>query len=507
MLDRLESAAGAPGAERVAHGREAGLVYRSIVEHAPFPALLADAALRLKAGNPALSRVLGFRTEEELLAHAATHGLFAEPQARERFLSQHAASEWIHDAVVEWLGRGGRLVPLRVSGRSIRDADGALTGFELVAEDLSERRVLEEQLRQAQKMELLGRLTGGIAHDLNNLLTVMLASADQVAESGASAAAVSDLRMAVRRAQVLVRRLVGFSRREDLRVHPVDLVAHVSEIGRLLRRLVRAPVEITVSAAPSVPPVLADESAIDQVLFNLVTNAQDAMPAGGTLAIRVEPGEERVVRLVVSDTGMGMDAATRAHLFEPFFTTKPRGVGTGLGLTTVQAIVARLGGEIEVRSATGVGTTVVVSLPASDSGIESALPSQVAPALGRGKGTVMVVDDEYALRTVAQRLLGRAGYTVVLAEDGEQALELLRARGDVDLVISDVVMPRMGGVQLYRVLGAQGVSVPFLFVSGYGSDEIRDVAQLPANVPLISKPWTPQELLGAVAQALPAAAT
>jgi hypothetical protein len=482
--------------------------YQALVAHAVFGICTTDAAGRVCSANPALVRILGFASEDELLAASGSGDCFADAAGREAFLAAHAGLERVHGAEVTWRGRDGRLVQLRLTGAPLRGPDGALLGFELMVEDVTDRRALEEQFRQSQKMEVVGRLTGGIAHDLNNLLTIVIGSTELLAGvigggNAASRDALEDLRGAVGRAKVLVRKLLAFARRESRRVKPLDLVAHVTELAGLLRRLLREPIEVRIEAEPGLPAVRAEESALDQVLFNLATNAQDAMPEGGRLTLRVERGEgPRAVRLAVSDTGAGMDATTRAQAFEPFFTTKPPGEGTGLGLSTVRTIVTEMGGAVELESEPGRGTTVHVTLPA-DEGAAPAERRSWSDTAPRGTETILIVEDEEALRSVARRVLELHGYSVVLGRDGTEALEHVRARGGgVDLIVSDLVMPRLGGVQLYHTLRREGRLVPMLFVSGYSPGHLHEVADLPSDVPLVYKPWTPAELLVAIRGAL-----
>lgn len=391
-----------------------------------------------------------------------------------------------------------------------------------LAADVVRHRELEAQLRQSQKMEAVGQLTGGIAHDLNNVLTVVVANAELMAAalppgSVELRSELDQLRAAAGRGAGMVRRLLAFSRREALAPQPLDLVRVVEESSGLLKRVVPENIEIHVTHELPRLVVLGDGGAIEQVLVNLVTNARDAMPAGGTLRLQTRPAPlttrqasalgapapGEYAALAIADTGAGMDEETRERAFEPFFTTKDPGAGTGLGLSMAYALVRQLGGVIHLASAPGRGTTATVYLPLAPAGVEEAA---VAPAAGAatapgGHETILVVEDEEGIRRAARRVLERHGYRVLLARDGQEGLEAYRAHAaEIDLVISDVIMPRLGGRELYEAVRRDGSGVRFLFASGYASPEPAS-ADLQA-VPHIAKPWTLEELLQKVREVL-----
>ncbi len=391
-----------------------------------------------------------------------------------------------------------------------------------LAADVVRHERLEAQLRQSQKMEAVGQLTGGIAHDLNNVLTVVVANAELMASAVPAdapelRAELAQLHSAASRGAGMVRQLLAFSRRKPLVPGPLDLVHLVDESSGLLRRLVPENIVIRVAHEAPRQPVMGDGGAIEQVLVNLVTNARDAMPDGGTLrleTVRATLSAERAAAtgvpgpgvygcLVIADTGVGMDAATRERAFEPFFTTKEPGAGTGLGLSMVYALVQQLGGGIELASEPGAGTTITLYLPAAAGPEAAAAPDRAAtPATLTGDETILVVEDEAAIRRATQRVLERHGYRVLLAENGEQGLDLYRRHAEeIDLVLSDLIMPRVGGRALYETLRGEGARVRFLFASGYASPETEEAASL-AGVPHIAKPWTIGELLGKVREVL-----
>ena len=390
-----------------------------------------------------------------------------------------------------------------------------------LAADVVRHGQLEAQLRQSQKMEAVGQLTGGIAHDLNNVLTVVVANAELMAgtippEAAELKAELAQLHVAASRGAAMVRQLLAFSRHKPLTPGPVDLVRVVDESSDLLRRLVPEHIVVRVTHEAPALTVMGDAGALEQVLVNLVTNARDAMPQGGTLRLetrRVTLSGDRAAAcgvaepgafgcLVIADTGVGMDAATRERAFEPFFTTKEPGAGTGLGLAMVYALVQQLGGCVRLSSELGRGTEVTVYLPATAPRAAAAPAPPPAPAAPTGRETILVVEDEIGIRRATRRVLERHGYRVLLAENGEEGLEVYRRNAaDVDLVLSDVVMPRLGGPGLYRALRGEGSRVPFLFASGYASPQPDDAASL-AGVPTIAKPWTIPELLTKVREVL-----
>ena len=398
--------------------------------------------------------------------------------------------------------------PAREQGRVV----GAVVGLK----DVAERRRLEVELRQAQKMEAVGQLAGGIAHDFNNLLTAILAGGELAREAldGHPARAdVEEIVAAARRGAALTRRVLAFSRRSAAETRVFDVSEMVLAAEKLLRRLLGEQVEITAEVEPRCF-VRADPALLEQAVVNLALNARDAMPRGGRLEIRVRrspPGAARdpglpagpLVELEVADTGVGMDEATRARIFEPFFTTKPDGKGTGLGLSTVYAAVRQAGGLVRVESAPGRGTTFRLHLPAQP---EPDLREVGATAPGpsrRGSEAVLLVEDDPAVRLLARRALASAGYDVTEADRPSAALEALQARGrPVDLLVTDVILPEFSGAELAAALGARQPGLRVLYLSGYAAGHLREVEA----GKLLPKPFGPEELLARVRAALDAGA-
>jgi PAS domain S-box-containing protein len=383
----------------------------------------------------------------------------------------------------------------------------------------------EKQREQASRLESVGQLAGGVAHDFNNLLGVVLNYADFVAEEiGEDSPAhgdVKEIRRAAERATQLTRQLLIFSRRDVVNPQPINLNDSVREMERLLRRTIGEHIEPVVKFGQALPAVMADPGQLEQVLVNLALNARDAMPQGGRLKIEtaevqvdahfldrnpdLDPG--RYVLLTVADTGTGMDEETRARVFEPFFSTKPKGEGTGLGLATVYGIVRGGGGAISIDSEPGHGTVFKVHLPAIDAEVpKGSNPDATAGPDGGGE-RILVVEDEDAVRTLANRILARAGYSVTAVSRGRQAVELLGVDGEAfDLLLTDVVMPEMRGVELVRAAGRITPKLPILMMSGYSTPMLEEEREAIARVPLLEKPFSGSALLSEVRELLDARA-
>ncbi len=495
---------------------------RALVQHATHGIYRSTLEGRFLAVNPALVKMLGYESEEQLLAVNLARDVYADAAERKRIIARFDSGDAVEGAEVTWQRRDGQRILIRLSGRAVRRPDGVIECFETLAEDVTERRALEEQLRQSQKMEAIGQLTGGIAHDFNNLLTIILANAQLIeralpSENSAAAADLRDVMAAALRGRVMVKELLGFARRSKLDLQPIHLGDLVSDLQGFLRRILPADVEIVLWGEEALPEVRADMHAAEQILFNLATNARDAMPDGGVLRIetqRVHLDEERrnacgaphagdYVCLAVGDTGLGMDEETRRRMFEPFFTTKPAGKGTGLGLATVYGLAKQHGAGIEVDSAPGKGTRFRIFFPvAAEEAAEAARPDARQPEARGGSETILVVEDDDQLRRSAKRILEEAGYQVLTAADGLEALEALRQGAAVGLVFSDLVMPRLGGRALYDAARRDGYAVPFLFASGYSDPNGRGSAPLDPSAPLLHKPWIGPDLLARIREIL-----
>ena len=384
----------------------------------------------------------------------------------------------------------------------------------------------EDQLRHAQKMEAIGRLAGGVAHDFNNLLTAIVGFTDLIVERleprDPTADDVREIRKAADRATALTRQLLAFSRKQFLTPTVLDVNETVSGLIHMLPRVIGEHIQTTTRLAPHLPRVWADSSQMDQVLVNLVLNARDAMPAGGHLTIEtsfLDMDEERLraerltlqpgryVLLVVTDTGIGMDDATRARAFEPFFTTKPKGKGTGLGLATVYGIVDQSGGGIALDTAPGRGTAVRIFLPVTsatkDSDDKSNAPASIA---GGGAESLLLVEDNESVRQVTAQALRRRGYTVYEARNAEEAIEwFAKSASKVQLLVTDVVMPGLSGPNLAARLVRINPNLRVLYMSGYTDDATVVHGNFWGGVPLLQKPFTPAQLAESVRTALKSA--
>ncbi len=389
----------------------------------------------------------------------------------------------------------------------------------VVWRDITDRKRLEEQLRHSQKMEVIGQLTGGIAHDFNNLLVAIMGNGEllqrQLQDRPDLVGLVEEMVKAGRRGASLVRQLLLFSRPHESPTEVIDFVPVLQDVETLLERLIGDRVRLAVDSHPVALPVRSTSSHLEQVIVNLVTNARDAMPSGGTVELRLCPAtipEESIggleqlapgqyALLVVSDSGTGMSQETRQHAIDPFFTTKDLGRGTGLGLSTVYGIAKQSGGGIHIDSALGHGTTVKVYLPLCLEEPLATVEPTATTAQG-GSERILVAEDDDTVAHVVVRLLAQQGYAVERAQDGQEALELCLERPDrLDLLLTDVVMPRLHGPELWRRLRELGISVPVLFMSGYRSDAVLSSDEL-GDVALLEKPFTASALLRRVREVL-----
>jgi PAS domain S-box-containing protein len=500
--------------------RRSELNFRSLVTNAPYGICRCNAAGQLLDVNPALLAILRYSSAQELVGkhlgdlYADTHHWF------ELADHLHSAAPF-NGLIAEWKRKDGINTALRVSGRAVCDGDKK-TAFELFIEDVTERRALEQQLRQSQKMEAVGRLAGGIAHDFNNLLMVISGYSefllDRLGPDPALRGPAQEIASASQRASSLTRQLLAFSRKQMLAPKILDLNGVVTENLKMLTRVIGEDIDLVMVPASSLGAVRADAGQIDQVIMNLAVNARDAMPSGGKLTIEtsnVSLDEEyarfhaplqagEYVMLSISDTGLGMDSETQSHIFEPFFTTKgPK--GTGLGLSTVYGIVKQSGGYIWVYSEPGKGSTFKIYLPRVAERVE---PAQVVvpeePAFtAPGTETILLAEDEANLRYLARQFLEKQGYRVIEAADGAIAMQIAVAHeGIIHLLLTDVIMPGMNGRELAQRISEIRPNTKVLYMSGYTENVIGHNGTLDADVRLLQKPFTLRDLKSKVREVL-----
>jgi PAS domain S-box-containing protein len=499
--------------------------FRAIIENVNDIIIVLNADGTRRYASPAMSRILGYSEEELLLGTAQdlvhpddwpavreligqvqrSPGTSVSGQAR----SRHKNGSWlIFDGVLS----------------NLTDVPG-IEGVVVNLRDVTEQSALESELRQAQKMESVGQLAGGIAHDFNNLLTVITGRTDFLLGSpnldSEEQTDLGEIKKASERAAELTRQLLAFSRKQLLQPRVLDLNRVMSDVEPMLRRLIGEDIHIRIVAGERLGNVTADPGQLQQILMNLALNARDAMPTGGTITLQtanqtirggasagssqVQPGE--YVVLQVSDTGTGMDQPTQARIFEPFFTTKGQGRGTGLGLSTVYGIVKQSGASVSVVSAPGAGATFSVYFPRTDGYALAQSAEKGAESPLSGNETILLVEDDRAVRNLVERVLNSRGYRVLSAEHGGDALQLARSgNGDIDLVLTDIVMPTMSGRELVDALRSLRPEVRVLYMSGYTDDEIVRRGLHDPTMSFIQKPFTAENLAMQVRKVLDAAA-
>ncbi|HEY4684269.1 MAG TPA: response regulator [Candidatus Acidoferrales bacterium] len=492
--------------------RESEARYRKLVENAVYGIYHSKVDGKFLDINPALVAMLGYESEAELLAVNPTTDLYQDPGQRGRLVEEHRQTGRLEGLEVEWKRKDGKPITVRLSGRGVQNEQGALAYFEVIVEDVSERRALEKQLRQAQKFEAIGQLAGGIAHDFNNVIGAMMGWADLGLQEAPAESRLQThfqkIREQAERAAALTRQLLAFARRQVLEPRNINLNHTVAGVVSLLEKVLGEQIEVKTALSPDLEAARADPTHIEQVLMNLCVNARDAMPRGGRLLIEtrnVEFDEKycrryvyarpgRYVLLSVSDTGVGMDAATIERIFEPFFTTKEMGKGTGLGLAVVYGNVKQHGGFINVYSEPGQGTTFRVYLPVGNEVAEEREKTATEPVRG-GTETILVAEDHEGLRDMARKMLERLGYQVVLAGDGEEAVRMFEEHRDrIALVILDVVLPKLSGPEAYARMCALKPDVSVVFATGYTAEAAQLNSMLEKGAAVLQKPYSPDSL-------------
>jgi PAS domain S-box-containing protein len=497
--------------------KETNTKLQAIIETAPLAIVTLDLGGRVLAWNPAAERMFGWSAAEAL-----NQVLPVVPEdERNELLDRVRGGEPLLGVERKRLRKDGSLLDVTLWTAPLRNPVGEVSGVMGIYADLTQSKQLEEQFRQAQKMEAVGRLAGGIAHDFNNILTVITGYGEMVAERIADDPAMSEemqeILKAADHATVLTSQLLIFSRRHVVKQEPLDLNTVVAKLERMLRRIIGEDVELVTAPGPGLARVRADAAQVEQVIMNLAVNARDAMPEGGRLIIEtanveldaayarghigVQEGE--YVMLAVSDTGKGIPPDVRIRLFEPFFTTKERGKGTGLGLSTVYGIVKQSGGEIWVYSEPGRGSTFKIYLPrVTDDKPKPARAAEPSP-VERGEETLLLAEDEPGVRALARDVLRQRGYQVLEAMDVQDALRICREHPDrIDLLLTDVVMPVMSGRELAERVAEIRPEIKVLYMSGYTDNIVVSHGVTSIDKEFLQKPFTPRSLARKVRESL-----
>ena len=510
-LDEKEELRRRKRAEKALRRSERNL--RSLIDNAPYGIFRAELSGRFVLVNPALLKILGYASEPEMLA-VGLRDVYLNAAEAEQLTGFSERGEAFSGLEFAWKRKDGKPITVRLSGRPVRE--GESIALEVIAEDITERRALQEQLLQAQKMEAVGRLAGGVAHDFNNLLTVIIGYAellrDRLADRKDDRHYAEGVWQAAKKAILVTQQLLAFSRKQVVTPRVIDLNKALEDVGKLLPRLIGEDIHMTFQLSPDAGKIKIDQGQVEQVIINLAVNARDAMPHGGQLTFQtsnvrltandclrlhdIAPGD--YLRFAVTDTGLGMDAATQSRIFEPFFTTKEPGEGTGLGLATVYGIVKQSGGDIALRSAPGKGACFEIFFPRVDVAADSEA-SQALKHTPPGSETILLVEDEESVRALVRQVLKRKGYNVLEAEHVSQALQICREHaGDIDLVVTDVVMPEMSGRDLATQLTALRPQMKVLYMSGYTDDATLRRGILPHGTSFLQKPFTPEILVRAI---------
>ncbi len=500
--------------------RESARSLKTLVDNAPFG--IAQSLIegdRLLSANPALLQILGGYTLEEVLQLSVSQQIYSDPKERDRLLEILERGGRVEGWETSLRRRNGTTIPVRISG-SITDPNGQPQLFSSYIEDMTQQTRLEQQVRQVQKLEAVGRLAGGMAHDFNNILVVIKLSTElmlaDITPDSPFSKPLLQISSAADRAAALTRQMLAFGRQQIMQPRTINLNAVVSETSQMLRRVIGEDIELLTNLAGDVENCKLDPDQVAQVILNLAVNARDAMPQGGSLLIEtatvdldeayaqehppVQPG--RYVMMAVTDTGTGIEHSVLPRIFDPFFTTKELGKGTGLGLSIVYGIVKQSGGYIWVYSEPGHGTSFKLYFPATNASIEPA-SARAGSSASVGGQVLLVVEDEASIRANVSECLKHLGYRVLEAENGAAALTICEEmHGQIDLVLTDLVMGGTSGHELARQLAERYPEVRVLFMSGYTEDSASRREMLLRGSPFLQKPFSVADLAKAVQEAL-----
>ncbi len=484
------------------------------MNNSPFGIYRCTPEGKIQMVNPALVKMLGYESEAELVKVTIATDLFTDPTERTRAVQESLRHDKERHFEFTWKRKDGKPISVRVLATLVRNPEGAPAYIEGFVEDETNKRLLENQYLRSQRLEAVGQLTGGISHDFNNLLGVILGYTDlvinQLAPGDPILEKMEEIRRAADRAADLTKQLLAFSRKQVFEPGVLDLNGILSRMETMLKRLIGDDIDLRIIPATSIGRVKSDAGQIEQVIMNLVVNARDAMPEGGELVIetanvdspetRTREGamfpEGRYVMLSVSDTGNGMDDDTKAKIFEPFFTTKEPGKGTGLGLSTVYGIVKQSNGFIWVYSELGRGTAFKIYLPEVEEEVTIERERKVLAPLAVGSETILVAENDAALRKVISEFLETSGYKLLKVDNPSEILRFVeRHPGPIHLMITDVVMPNIDTQKLVKEIGAMNPGMKVLYISGYTRDSISIQGTLKEGLSFLSKPFTREALL------------
>jgi PAS domain S-box-containing protein len=495
--------------------------YRTLFQESKDVVFIVDAEGNVIEMNHAGTELLGY-TSEELLDMNLVSDFGITGKQMKALVKKQSNSGFVKDYELELRKKDGRMVVVLLSATEMRDESGRITGYRGIAHDITQRKMLELQLMQAQKMESIGLLAGGIAHDFNNLLTAISGYGELIRENIPPgdedlSEGIEQILTASARAADLARGLLAFSRRQIMQPKPVHMDTIIRNTGKLIQRMIGEDIELRTSSNDAALMVMADVGQIEQVLMNLATNARDAMPHGGCL--RISAGEEivaegsearydvekpgRYVCISVADTGRGMDESHLDRIFEPFFTTKEVGKGTGLGLAMVHGIIKQHNGSIFAESRPGLGTTFNIYLPVIENGHPAAEGGETTETASGGRETILIAEDDEIVRTFMQKIFERNGYKVITSVDGEDAMrKFMDNREEISLILSDIIMPRKNGMQIFREARQAKPGIKVIFISGYTANLIQEKGILEEGMDFVTKPFLKFKLLQKVREVL-----
>jgi PAS domain S-box-containing protein len=501
--------------------RLANQTLSAVIDTSPLAIYTLDRQRRVQSWNPAAERIFGWKREEVIGRPLSTIADADQEETMAQFERMLRGEEILHGREARRLSKDGSMLDVSIWTSPLRHTNGEIAGIMATAADNSQRKQLEEQLRLSQRMEAVGRLAGGVAHDFNNLLTVITGYTDLLLQEMHPAEPLrrqaEEIHKAAARAATLTNQLLAFSRKQVMQPEVLDLNRIVAELDEMLRRLIGEDIQLAAFLDPKIGRIRADPGQIEQVILNLVVNAREAMPGGGKLTIEtkdvyldenyvdlhvgVNPG--RYVLLAITDTGHGMDAATVQHIFEPFFTAKKR-KGTGLGLATVYGIVKQSGGNVWVYSEPGKGSSFKIYLPRIEDPADSRDPAPPPAAPARAGETILVAEDEDMVRGLVREILQSRGYRVLEARHGAEALEVAARHKNINLLVTDVVMPHMSGRELMDRILPSRPELKVLFISGYTDNAMAPHGILEPGEQFLQKPFTPEALARKVREILDA---